>query len=409
MTIFLPIDLSSNGQPVLFLDPAKGAALTTIAAVSVDPDTCPERAKKPFLVPFGQVAVSPKADDKKDPRINVMEAILKMIAELTILESTLVKLNDEEMQRQALMGDATTTITHKLTEAQVRQLDAARIQNDKAESTSGILKWIGYVVTGLTFAFACLSGFGALLVTAAMFALQETGTMDKLCGENSPAWLKLAVTAAVGIAAGGLAAGIDVGIASARGVGNAVGEAAENAAENSAKNITTKDIARASFNFTSMTIGSQMLVQLNPIRDAMKSIFGDNDFTEALSAILTIIITVVAAVLAGGTVAGKMSPNIVKLFKVAGVLQVGAASAQTYFQDEQALNYKDMEHTEKERSEIDPALTVLKTALQLIQSLYQQTSQLTNTMLKNFQSDYENAAAVIRPWEATARALSGAA
>ncbi len=348
--------------------------------------------------------------------VNVMEAQLKMVALLSTLESTITEENNRAMQAQAQISTNTTLISHKVAVKQEQEIEKAKKEYEEAQKLSGIMKIFGGIVTGLSVIFAGLCGPGALLVTAAIIAMQQSGVMDKLFG-NCPAWSRLLISVGVGLLAGGMAAGIDAGVARATSAGteaavsSASSSASRSAAEEAAEQTPSiADKAKASFRFSSLMVGSEMLMQLHPIQDLLASALGkDSKLAMALSIIITILITIACTYYAGVGVANTQSPNMARLFSIVGGFQAFSSLTQGILQIFKGMNLLDMKETEEKRAETDPAMEILKSANQLVQSLYQRIATVNRQQIKGFESDFQNMAAIIRPWEAAARALSGAA
>lgn len=345
--------------------------------------------------------------------VNVLEALLKMVALLSNLESTIVQENNQQMLAQGQMSTATTLISHKIAVKQEQEIQKAKEEYEKAEKLSGILKVFGGIATALSVVFAGMCGPGALIVTSAIIAMQQSGVLDKLFGD-CPAWSRLLISAGIGILAGGVAAGIDAGVARAMSAGteaaasSASSSASRSVAEEAAPSIADK--AKASFRFSGLMVGSEMLMQLHPIQDLLTSALGkDSKLAMALSMIITILVTVACTYYAGAGVANTQSPQMARLFSAVGSFQALTTAGQGVFQIVKGFNLRDMADTEKKRSETDPAMEILKSVNQMIDSLQQQFGSVNRQQIKGFESDFQNLAAISRPWEAAARALSGAA
>jgi hypothetical protein len=388
-----------NAPPLQY--PASSAA--TVAA-SKDADTAASSgAKKSGHGFMRQVVSAPTANTNSSQNADVMGDLLKVMQILCSLETDLIQFNDALQQQQAEIGKATTAVTHSVSVQQENKIQEAADEAEKAAKEAKIMQIVGYVMTGLSIVLSAFGGAGALLMTVAMTALNQSGTMDKAFGSLSPG-ARIGVSLAIGVVAGGLAAGIDAGVASVSKSGaSALADEAENGGKSAA------DQAAASFKFTALNTASQMLIQLHPILDLLQKAFGkDSNTALGLTVAITVIMSVAAAYY-GGAGSAEMAPNMAKVLRLTSTGLVLSSIAEGGLQIWQGFTLRDQANTEDARAKIDPELDIIKAVNQVAQSQQQQTTTLNSNVLQQFGTELQNFAYISSPWDAAARALSGAA
>lgn len=411
---------------------------TSVAVVGSDPDSVTPDENKPNApgtkkadrknsTRLNQITTtSPKAaSNSSDVSKNVMAAVIKMVEMLLELEVILIQASNADQQNQAKMGDDTTYITHNVSVKQEAKIKEAEEEYEKAQKLAGIMKIVGIVVAVVGCCFAACCGLGALIVAVTLTLLTQPildgGTesvMDKLCG-NLPTGAKFAIVLGVGLAAGGVAGLADGAVAAATAAEDAASvgaQAGANVARVEAEEAAEQapsvlDKMKASFKFSGLMAGSQMLMVLHPIQDLLMDTLGkkDKEAAEIISAIITVVVALVCCYYAGSAASSTMtegSTNLATMMKGLGFLEAAGNITAAILGFIQGQNYKAMSDTETEKSKIEPLLSLMKELNEFIQALMSETTSTLNAQLKNFDTDFQNIETINNPMEASARVLA---
>lgn len=404
MTTMLQTDLLPEGmKPVMFMDPAKGMPMTTVAA-SMPEEEATSKTDTSRL--FGKTTTAPKLEEKPEIK-NVYKELLKMLEALNRLALLVVQWHAKDQESLGLISDITAKGTHELTERSVETLKKQAEEAEKAKNASWWQK-LGSRIVGLC-GILLAGSPGAAAVALAMMVMEECGVFNKLGG--LPAWAKVLILVGATLAAGQAAKGVTSLVTAAKEAATKgiVAGSAKAAATAGAESAAKATAAAASANMGAALMFTQILSTSNLTQDAVKALLGDNEAAEWISFAINFVLCAIAMYCAGGASFEQLgdSPNLLKMMKVAGfmlfvgsVIQCGAGIAN-------AQNYKEMEKTENRRAVEESGMIISKSTFHMVQTLMEQLNTITNDLIKRFETSYRDFDSISRPWEVTAAALAG--
>ncbi len=348
--------------------------------------------------------VSQDGAKPQDPAKVIMET-LELIQELEVL---LITLHTKDTTNQAKIS----TVLEKQGMDEVKKIKSEIVHMEKLkreeEHRSGIMHIIGIVVGALSIFAAAFMGPGALLIASAMFAMQETGTLNKATAHMG-AGAKLGFTIGLALAGGLAGAGID----------GAIGAAIDDGTQ--ATTTSVSDQMASSFKAVGYTTFAQSLATINPTQALLEKAGMSKKDAAIVAGVINALVAIVAILKAGKTGSNvfernaKTSSFLEKLMnsekaqRLLSGLQGGAGIAQGALGFQMMSIQKSMYDFETKMASTNSTLFLIHEIMQNVESLVHLTSQAETTLQKSFGDEVKALGTLPMAWESAARVLTNSA
>ncbi len=349
----------------------------------------------------------------------LMEA-LELIQELEILLTLFHTKDTTNQSKIATSLEKEAKAQGDLQEVQEKQMDVLR---HEAEERAKAMRIVSIIVGALSVLAAAFMGPGALVMASTLFAMQESGAMNKMTAHMG-AGAKLGLTIGISLAGALAGAGIDGAIGSA--INSSVETGTEEAADQIVEEASEKETfslkkqMTSSFKSVGYNSFAQALSSINPTQDLLEKLGMSKKSAAILAGIINSLIALIAIIKSGKESTNVLSTNpklkgLAKLIhplesqRILSGVQGGTGISQSVLGFQMMDIQKSMANLEKSLAPIHSLLYLIHEMMENVNSLMQMTSQVQTNLQKSFASEMQALGTLPMTWETAARVLTNSA